>query len=218
MLGIPTSAATSFLHFCEWLLLASSFVLTAGVVCEYRESKKWKRLFQALVIIGLAGELISDAGIITFSRRLAQLEGIAINDLAEKAKRASERADGAIADATTAKNEASKAKADANTASYVASSARREADSFEKDIAVAKRQSLDAETKLAELKAMREIVNWGNFVNKIKPFSGTPYALGVARNNESIRFLGILNSALSAAGWIRRPPPGTPPNSIMLER
>lgn len=166
----------------------------------------------SLVALGVIGELwigVKVSGVNGELRTLnaelrsksIQLVGILTGEAGD-AKASAETARGAAADATT-----------------LAQSARRELKALQLDIALAKAETLDAERKLADLKRPRELTGAqvNRLVDKIRPFAGTPYALGVFRNNESIRLLGVINGALHAAGWVRVLPPGVAPNSVLLD-
>jgi hypothetical protein len=71
--------AAAWLFNSEWALLLFGIVLVLGLIGEYfadnkkkeyPKFKKHKRLFEILVIVGVAGEIIADGGIFVFSGRL----------------------------------------------------------------------------------------------------------------------------------------------------
>jgi hypothetical protein len=69
--SLSKSAISSALNISEIVLLIFGVVLVAGLVGEYRDVwKRWLRVFEMLVIIGVAGELLADGGIFLFSKRL----------------------------------------------------------------------------------------------------------------------------------------------------
>jgi hypothetical protein len=94
-------------------------VLVFGLVVEflaghkgkkYSKLKKRKRLFEILVIAGVAGELLADGGIFLFGR---QLQTIADRDIANtnlEAKQAGKAAAASYENAAVAKREAGQAK------------------------------------------------------------------------------------------------------------
>ena len=73
-----------WLSISEWGLLVFGLILSVGLVCEYRlehnpppglkppskRRKRLKRIFEMLVIIGVAGEVFSDGGIFAFGSHL----------------------------------------------------------------------------------------------------------------------------------------------------
>ncbi len=85
MLGsVSKSAATFGLHVSEWLLLIFGLVLVVGLIGELAKSDKWirrKRLFELLVIVGVAGELFGDGGIFLFSEHLQAISGHEVAEL-----------------------------------------------------------------------------------------------------------------------------------------
>lgn len=72
-LSLAKDAATLWLEFSELALLLFGLLLVVGLMGEAAKSEKWKarhRIFEILVIIGVAGELLADGGIFGFSKRL----------------------------------------------------------------------------------------------------------------------------------------------------
>jgi hypothetical protein len=100
---LSKSATTTALDISEVLLLLFGLILTIGALGEY---KKFPRLlkashamFELLVVIGIAGELVADGGVFVFSRHLQTIsdgEFAALNkeagDARKKAGEAIERA------------------------------------------------------------------------------------------------------------------------------
>jgi hypothetical protein len=96
-MGVPFSLSKSFtttaLDISELTLLLFGIVLVAGLVGEYIESWKKKiKLFEILVIIGVAGELLADGGIFHFSKQLQTISELEVAKLNENASKANERA------------------------------------------------------------------------------------------------------------------------------
>jgi hypothetical protein len=70
-------------HFCIVVAVVSGAALVVGLIGEYPESTSWKnsRLYifaKLLVIVGVAGELVGDAGIFITSDRIQELTNGAI--------------------------------------------------------------------------------------------------------------------------------------------
>ena len=73
LFALSKSATSTALDISEIALLLFGIVLTAGLIGEYAKSERWKKhvkIFEMLVIIGVAGELFADGGIFQFSRHL----------------------------------------------------------------------------------------------------------------------------------------------------
>jgi hypothetical protein len=91
--SLSKSATNSALNWSEVFLLICGVVLVIGIIGE--EVEKWelhKRLFVALVVAGVAGELIADGGIFLFSH---QLQVMSDNEIAEANRNAGNAADAA---------------------------------------------------------------------------------------------------------------------------
>lgn len=91
--SLSKSATSLALQLSEITLLLFGAVLVIGLVGEYAKSEKWKKrakLFQAFVIIGVAGELFADGGVFLFSAHLqtiADAEVASLNKEAGNARR-----------------------------------------------------------------------------------------------------------------------------------
>ncbi len=71
--SLSKSATSSALDASEISLLAFGLLLVIGLIGESAKSDKWRsrhRLFELMVIIGVAGELLADGGIFVFSKHL----------------------------------------------------------------------------------------------------------------------------------------------------
>ncbi len=88
-MSLSKSATVAALDASEIALLAFGVALVVGIVGESRSKRK---VFEWLVILGVAGELIADGGIFVFSRSLQTLEGYEIARLTQEAANANERA------------------------------------------------------------------------------------------------------------------------------
>jgi hypothetical protein len=147
--GLSKSETSTLLGISEIALLGFGVVLVIGLVGEVAKSDKWKkrvRLFEMLVIIGVAGELIADGGVFLFSRHLQTISEAEYSGLNKQA-------------------------ADAYKQAEVA---RKEADSFELDIAKAKKQAADALDRAAKaeenlgLLVLRSNETWVKSSNYLK--------------------------------------------------
>ncbi len=237
---LSKSHVETALHISEGFLLLCGLVLLIGIWGEYRKDEKWKKYlaaFQIMVLAGIGGELLADAGVFVFSERLQSLEGADIQALDIKARDASERADAALGklqaalDRAAAADIASKAAVDksgkaarsASGALNLAKGARQEADSFEKDIVSARTQAAEAEAHLEEarkraadtsaelerIKAPRSLTNTSALVDSLMPFKGTEFMFAsVYFDDESLRLLRQIDSVLEQAGWKRQRHPG----------
>jgi hypothetical protein len=90
---------------------------TTGLIGEYRESlKRWEKVFELFVIIGVAGEFLADGGIFALSRHLETIANSEIAVLTQQAADANQHAaeaealaKGYEAQIATAKNSAAQA-------------------------------------------------------------------------------------------------------------
>jgi hypothetical protein len=91
---LSKSAVAAALDAADIALLAFGIVLVIGLLGEYSKSEKWqahKKLFEMLVILGVAGELLADGGIFLWSKRLQAVADTEIAGLKVKAATAEER-------------------------------------------------------------------------------------------------------------------------------
>jgi hypothetical protein len=214
--SLSKSATNSALNWSEVFLLLCGIILVVGIVGE--ESEKWevhKKLFVALVIAGVAGELIADGGIFLFSH---QLQVISDNEIADALKSAGDAKSSAIdaADAAhRAKLEADQVTGIAKAASSVADNAKAGAADAERQVASVRSEAaslkavLDAEKEdLRRIRTARDIqdVSMG-FIPALRRFPGTKYSFWtVAQDSDSLRIAGYLNSLLKdACGWTKIP-------------
>ena len=164
LFSLSKSATGSVLDLCEYALLFFGLVLVVGIFGEYKKLPKWflrwpKELFEILVMIGVAGELLGDGGVFLFSHRLQILEGADIQVLDGKAEKAlsdateaGHKAKAASGEADSAKLESGKAKDAASTAKSLAAGARKEADALTRDIASAKSDASEAKALLSDVR------------------------------------------------------------------
>ncbi len=173
LLSLSKSSTSTALDLSEYALLFFGLVLVVGIFGEYKKVPKrfarWpKELFEILVMVGVAGELLGDGGVFLFSHRLQTLEGADIQALDVKAEKAGSKATNALTKSgmalsqAGAANDAAKGAVDksgkavktAANAMRLARGARQEADSFAKDINEAKRDALEAKTLLSEVRQL----------------------------------------------------------------
>ena len=192
------------LDLSELLLLTCGALLTVGIVGEYAKSKKWSRLartFAALVVIGVAGELVSDAGVFLFSRRL---QVIADAELAAVTREAGD----AQISADSAASAASRANSFAKEAEQHAVRANEKANRFQLEIARSNARAAEAEqraaqAKLEKLESPRVISSpeQRRMVKVLAAFRGTPFDLSVGDTPESVSLMYTVQSVLVKAGW-----------------
>src|SRR5260370_31379629 len=125
LLFLSKSVTSFWVEVSEIALLIFGIVLVIGLVGEVAKTDRWKRqlrLFELMVIVGVAGELVADGGIFLFSRHLqtiSETEFVGLNKQAADAYKEAE-------------------------------SARKEANSFERDIAQANERAAAANERAAK--------------------------------------------------------------------
>lgn len=165
---LPGPTTSLLLHISEIFLLISGLVLLVGLVGEYAKSPRWVKhvkVFEILVVLGVAGELIADGGMIVFTEHLQTIEGTRIHDLNNKADEAMRKvgdsvtkSEEGIRKADTAGEHAQAAFDKAKNSELIARSARQEAHSYEAQIASALKQASEAEAHLKAALAKAEEV------------------------------------------------------------
>lgn len=101
--SLSKSGTSLALNFSEIVLLVFGAILVFGLVGEYHEAwKKHLKLFEILVIVGVAGELLADGGIFLFSKHLQTLGDLEISSSYQRAAEANAVAQSARAAAETA--------------------------------------------------------------------------------------------------------------------
>ncbi len=94
-LSLSKSATSIALDVSEIVLLLFGVMLVIGLVGEYAKSEKWKkraRIFELLVIVGVAGELFADGGVFLFSAHLQTISDVEVARLHKEAGDAELRA------------------------------------------------------------------------------------------------------------------------------
>ena len=83
--SLSKSATTTGLDLSEWALLVFGLVLVVGIFGEYKNLPKFllgpKEVFEILVMIGVAGELLGDGGVFLFSRQLQTISDAEVSSL-----------------------------------------------------------------------------------------------------------------------------------------
>jgi hypothetical protein len=231
------SATLFWLRFAEWGLLASGAILVIGLIGEYRlPTWHWRLgLFELLVLIGCAGELLSDAGVFWSSEHLQQVERSRVVSLEELANEADGKARQAVLDSGTAISKAAEAKDMANGSVAKAGQAKTEAGIAQKQADAVEQKSEDLRIKLGEdedkraelekslitmatCSAPRVIPFWtvGNTsasIDPLKRFAGRHAVIEVVADDEARRAASSLARTLVGAGWKIDIPP-TPPDQI----
>jgi hypothetical protein len=85
--SLSKSATSTALDISEIALLLFGVLLVVGLIGEYAKSERWKkyvRVFEMFVIIGVAGELLADGGIFLFSRHLQTIAALEIAHLTKR--------------------------------------------------------------------------------------------------------------------------------------
>ena len=179
--SLSKSAATVGLEVSEWMLLVFGGVLVLGIFGEYKKLPKrllllWPAtVFEILVMVGVAGELLGDGGVFIFSSHLQSIEDQELSSLGsnagqlearlkivgDKATRAESTAGTASVASSNAVGSASTAVKSASSALIIARGARQEADTFEKGIQSARKDAAGALANLAEAKRLAEEAQLG---------------------------------------------------------
>lgn len=210
LFSLSKSATSIALDTSEVVLLLFGVLLTVGLIGEYAKSERWKRhvkIFEMLVIIGVAGELLADGGIFLFSSHLQTIADQEIGDLATVAHNAKGSADDAAKSARTAHDELGAVEKDIV-------SAKKQAADAESHLADALERAANAERETAKLKARladRVLTDpqVDAVVAAIKPFAGqqvrvTAYATDAECRGLTAQVLLVLDKG----GWKRLPATG----------
>jgi hypothetical protein len=226
LLFLSKSAASTGLDWSEIFLLIFGLMVAIGVLGESTKSEKWKkwhRTFEMLVIIGVAGELFADGTIFVFSRHLQTISDSELSAATIKAGDAKTSAD-------TAAQDASRANSFAEQAEGHARAANDKADRFRLQIAQANERAAEAgkaaeDDKLARVKIEEKLSGWQldsegqkRLLTALKPYAKTTYDLAV--NPSEFKFMRVLDTALSAAGWTwqkPKPPGSNSANGVLFE-
>ena len=201
LFSLSKPGTSTALDISELLLLLFGLLLVAGLIGEYAESERWKKyvkIFEMFVIIGVAGELLADGGIFLFSSRLQQITELEIANLTVAAGNAKSSAEGAAL-------AASKAKQSADEASLVASSVSKKADTLTGRLESASSKLGDLERDiLAEGPRWRLLKNGEDtFVKALKGFAGQRVTVVICGQDDGERsqLEQMLLNFFPKAGW-----------------
>jgi hypothetical protein len=217
LLSLSKSATSFWLEVSEIALLIFGIVLVIGLVGEVAKSAPWKRrlrLFELMVIVGVAGELIADGGIFLFSRHLqtiSETEFAGLNkqaaDAYKEAESARKEADSFERDIAQANERAAAANERAAKAEQHLGEANERASNAEKQAAksneIAERERL-ARLQLEARLAPRSLspAQRDDLANRLKPFSGTSLDIFIYGDTNEMLSIGLaLTSVATAAGW-----------------
>jgi hypothetical protein len=223
---VSKETASLLLDISEWLLLGSGTVLCFGIVGEYAQGDWWKkriRLWEMLVILGVAFELIGDGGVFLFGKTLQRIEGKEIVSLNALATEAEGHAKTALTDSGTAltksgqandksdaaKDKAGKAVEESNAANNVAGNAKIKADAASAKAAAVDRDLEASEVKRAELEksiAPREIwlktyEDGTTNVDDLKALGTIEVHILYVQDAEALRTSADLAFLFRKAGW-----------------
>jgi hypothetical protein len=222
LLALSKSSTDTALDLSEYALLFFGLVLVAGIFGEYKKVPKriasWpKAVFEILVMVGVAGELLGDGGVFAFSRAL---QTISDRDLAEMKNRlelstATLSADMHFMDAISTANQ--------DALHLEISKVEQEAARFNE---VAERERL-ARVKVEEQLAWRTLspVQKETLVAAMRPFPGTRVHItcivGDAEGgayaedfDEIVRRAGWKTTEVSPSGMLVQ---GSAPHGLILE-
>jgi hypothetical protein len=147
------AASTIGLDVSEWLLLISGVVLVFGIFGEYKKLPTrlllWPTaVFEILVMVGVAGELLGDGGVFAFSSHLQSIEDGELRTLGSEADKLDLRLKSLNTKTDMAGMTADAAVENSNEAASVSSRALRLAQSAESRVAEAIRRTAALESQL----------------------------------------------------------------------
>jgi hypothetical protein len=213
-------------------LFFTTLMVVVGLVGEYKEGAWWKRhvhFFEMLVVLGVAGEMITETGAFWYSLRLQALEELAIVGAQQTASNSMIEAGklGVTVDnlhhfVTQKETEADNqfkalkeyvATEDAQNASVVAE-LKKDKESLDKarndavaSVAAAKNMLSTVTAELSQVRTPRSLTNTSELVSALKPFKDTEYTFSsVFADEESINLLRQFDTILQSAGWKRVKP------------
>jgi hypothetical protein len=157
--SLSKSATSTALDMSEWALLVFGLVLVVGIFGEYKKLPKrvllmWPAsVFEMMVMIGVAGELMGDGGVFLFSRHLQTISDGELAVLNKEAGEARRDAGNANKEAGTARTEAANTTLRAGRLEKDAAQLRRDTVGLQRDVAVAQSMAASANLARAELEA-----------------------------------------------------------------
>src|SRR2546423_1832590 len=91
--SLSKAAGSTALHISEWVVLLFGLLLVVGLIGELIPSlPRWNRAFEVMVILGVAGELVGDAGVFVSSERLQEISDAEVAQAHKESSAANERA------------------------------------------------------------------------------------------------------------------------------
>lgn len=224
-IGISWPLSKSATAFCldvsEWSLLFFGILLVIGIIGEYRVPWWSTRLkyFEALVVIGVAGELIADGGVFATSRRLQAISDREVADVNVEARKATEQA--SIADATAkgyqaqieeyksrvkiAEASVKHAVADVELAKATVKGADARIEEARRDAALANRTAEHERLLRAQLETIvlardlnEQQIN--RLVTSWRPFAGRAVTVRSLNDADAARLAMLIRGALQTAG------------------
>jgi hypothetical protein len=215
--SLSKSVTSTWLDVSEIALLVFGVVLVIGLVGEVAKSDKWKkrlRLFEMLVIIGVAGELIADGGIFLFSRHLQTISEAEYSGLNKQAADAYKQAEIARKEADSFELDIAKAKKGAADALERAAKAEENLGEARKDAATANERAANSnkiaeDERLARLQLEAKLAprsltpaQQKDLAERLKPFSGTRLDIFIYGETSEMLSIGLtIASVANAAGW-----------------
>jgi hypothetical protein len=177
--AMAKSAAAAGLHWSEISLMIGGFIVVVGLIGEYVE--RWKhylKVFEVMVILGVAIELIADGGIYVFSERVQEIADLQV---------------------ATLERESSNAK-------KMAAEAMERASANERETARIKNTNLALESDLLRLRlqAQPRRLSTAQRDEMSAKFKGTTHAVMIyskMNDQEAFDFANDLDSVFRAAGW-----------------
>ncbi len=220
-----SKSATSFwLDASEIALLVFGAVLVIGLVGEVAKSDRWRRrlrVFELMVIIGVAGELIADGGIFLFSRHLQTISEAEYSGLNRQAADALKQAEIARKEADSFEFDIANARKEAADALERAAKAEENLGNAKKDAALANERAANAEKQAAKSNEIAERERLArlqlearlaprsltpaqqkDLTESLKPFSGTRLDIFIYGETSEMLSIGLtIASVATAAGW-----------------
>ena len=123
--SLSKSAATVGFEVAEWMLLIFGGILVLGIFGEYKKLPKqllllWPAsVFEILVMVGVAGELLGDGGVFVFSSHLQSIEDHELSSLGSNADQLEDRLKSVSGKVTQVESTASTASTKSNEAVVV---------------------------------------------------------------------------------------------------
>jgi hypothetical protein len=192
MEAIDVSAVREAFETASWLSEWSTITVAIGVFIELvalfifsKEmpplEKKVLVLATGLIVLGCAGEFVFGSRASTAASRLQQASDQKIAILTKDTAQLS---------------------ADAGAAREAAAKTEERVALAEKSAADARERAAKSELAFEEFKVHRKLKQPQSIVDKLKPFSGVPFEIGVQTEAEPIDLMDQVTAVLKDAGWV----------------